>query len=101
MLKKLLEKLYFRFCAIKEEGSFTPKAEQAILSEMGKVENAKELMKFYMTRDRNRYFNATDDDSRHMIKGQSLRTGHILGMMKGNIGSKGGVSSGLDNKRYG
>src|SRR3990167_3872793 len=80
MIKKFIEYLYFRFVGAPRSEKFSLE-EEKLIWERGERETQIEVLRFYLDRDRNRYFIAPDEKTRLLIRGQYLRTNYVLNLM--------------------
>jgi len=79
MLKKLIEKLYFKFHDKDVDAAeFSKQEKDRILDELSlSAEDFRDLLKAIMKGDKKRYFIARNDEERHAIKGEYRRTLYI------------------------
>lgn len=80
MIKKLIEKLYVKYCGDIPEENFTVDEEVHLLEEVYlQNENFIPYLRYLMKRDKERYFHAPDKD-KETIKGEYKRTKYLLKM---------------------
>lgn len=89
ILKKIGEKLFWKFHKPDWDTSIFPmEVSDVLFIELRKVEHLPEFLRTLLKADRIRYFNAPDDKSRDIIKGEYIRTMYLLKSLKSEDESK-------------
>lgn len=97
-----IKKLYGFFRKPELSGKdFEDFEEDAIYKTLSADEDWEKLLRFYIFRDKERYFKAPDDRTRNIIRGQIIRTYYIIRKIRENKKQKVGSEVQKTVGRYG